>query len=78
MIPNAPAIIGTKTFGKGTGQNIFDFADGSGLKLTTFEWLPPDGKSINHVGITPDIIVAPTDYGDAQLDRGLQFLRNGN
>ncbi len=74
---HAATVIGTKTFGKGIGQNLYDFEDGSGLKLTTFEWLTPDGSSINKTGILPDIVVDPSDNGDPQLDRAVQFIKYG-
>lgn len=70
-------VIGTKTYGKGTGQNLLNFADSSGLKFSTFEWLPPDGISINGKGITPDIVVTQGELGDTQLDRAKQFIKYG-
>lgn len=50
--------IGETTFGTGTVLNQFPLSDGSALLLATEEWLTPDGKSIWHNGITPDIQVA--------------------
>lgn len=73
---NAKAV-GVRSYGKGTGQNLVSFEDGSGLKYTTFEWLPPDGMSVEKRGITPDIVVTQSDYGDAQLERAKQFIRYG-
>ncbi|OGY89889.1 MAG: hypothetical protein A2677_03555 [Candidatus Komeilibacteria bacterium RIFCSPHIGHO2_01_FULL_52_14] len=74
---HAATIIGARTYGKGTGQTLETFEDGSGLKFTTFEWLPPDGQSIDGKGITPDIAVQDTGSGDSQLDRAKQFIRFG-
>jgi len=71
-------VIGTKTFGKGTAQRIFDLTDGSSLHLTTLKWLLPDGKNINKDNsITPDIEVKLTNAdfekgADPQLDRALE------
>jgi len=71
-------VIGTKTFGKGTAQRIFDLTDGSSLHLTTLKWLLPDGKNINKDNsITPDIEVKLTNADfekgiDPQLDRALE------
>ena len=48
-------IIGTKTFGKGTVQVLYDNADGSALKLTIAQYLTPGDISIQTVGITPDV-----------------------
>lgn len=48
-------IIGTNTFGKGSVQVLYDNADGSKLKLTIAQYLTPGDRSIQSVGITPDI-----------------------
>src|SRR5690606_662973 len=49
-------IIGTRTFGKGSVQELYDNdADGSKLKLTVAEYLTPGDKSIQNIGIVPDI-----------------------
>lgn len=48
-------VIGEKTFGKGSVQQIFDLRDGSALKLTIADYLTPGDVSIQDVGITPDI-----------------------
>lgn len=50
-------VIGQKTFGKGTAQELITLSSGEQYKFTTKEWLTPTGKSINGVGITPDIEV---------------------
>jgi carboxyl-terminal processing protease len=50
-------ILGTQTFGKGSVQTIFPLKDGSGLKLTTARYYTPKGKTIQAMGITPNIIV---------------------
>ena len=72
-------ILGEKSFGKGSVQNFQDFKDGSNLKLTVAEWLTPLGRSINEVGILPDIEVKLTyeDYNtdrDPQLDKAIDLL----
>ncbi|MEE8137014.1 MAG: MXAN_5808 family serine peptidase, partial [Thermodesulfobacteriota bacterium] len=53
-------IIGERTFGKGSVQQIFDLQDGSALKLTIAQYLTPGDISIQDVGVTPDIILHPT------------------
>ncbi|MBP8979008.1 S41 family peptidase [Candidatus Dojkabacteria bacterium] len=71
-------IIGSKTFGKGTAQKIFEFPDGSTLHLTTIKWLLPNGKQIDKDNpIIPDIEVAYTNADfekgiDPQLDRAIE------
>lgn len=47
-------IIGTKSYGKGVIQTVYNFSDGSGLKVTTEEYFTPNHDKINKVGITPD------------------------
>jgi carboxyl-terminal processing protease len=48
-------IIGERTFGKGSVQQIFDLNDGSALKLTIAQYLTPGDISIQDVGVTPDL-----------------------
>jgi carboxyl-terminal processing protease len=74
-------IMGTKTFGKGVVQTLFPLGDGSAVKITTARYLTPHNRDINHLGITPDVVVAENArprYGDptkdAQLARALSFL----
>jgi len=50
-------ILGTQTFGKGSVQTVFPLEDGGGLRLTTAKYYTPSGRSIQNVGITPDIEV---------------------
>ena len=49
-------IVGTQTFGKGSVQTVFPL-DGGGLRLTTAKYYTPSGRSIQNVGITPDLEV---------------------
>jgi carboxyl-terminal processing protease len=61
-------IIGTKSYGKGSVQTIFPLQDGSGLRLTTAHYFTPSGRSIDHVGILPDIeLPNPEGKDDRQL-----------
>jgi carboxyl-terminal processing protease len=48
-------IIGTRTFGKGSVQELYDNDDGSKLKITVAEYLTPGDRSIQNLGIVPDI-----------------------
>lgn len=62
-------IVGTKTFGKGSVQSLFNLAEGGVLKLTIQEYLTPLKHKVNHVGIFPDVNV----QGDvSQLVTALQ------
>ena len=53
-------VLGTSTFGKGSVQTVFPLEDGSGLRLTTALYFTPHGRSIQEVGIQPDIPVEAT------------------
>lgn len=48
-------ILGQKSYGKGTVQDLIELKDGSTLRLTIAQWLTPNGTTINHEGIKPDI-----------------------
>lgn len=50
-------LVGTKTFGKGIVQTIFDLQDGSALKMTTSKYFTPKGRNIHGSGLEPDIKV---------------------
>ena len=51
-------ILGEQTFGKGSVQTIIPLYDNSGLRLTTAQYYTPSGRSIQALGITPDIVAA--------------------
>jgi carboxyl-terminal processing protease len=68
-------IIGAKTFGKGTVQQVLQFSDKSSLKLTIAEWYTPNGNKINSVGVFPDIGISEIEGRDAPLLRALDILR---
>jgi carboxyl-terminal processing protease len=53
-------ILGTKTFGKGSVQTILPLDDNSALRLTTARYFTPKGRSIQALGIVPDIVVEST------------------
>jgi carboxyl-terminal processing protease len=69
-------ILGTKTYGKGSVQTIIKLEDGSGLKLTTAKFYAPSGRSINQVGVTPDIKVENSDDQDKQLESAINILNS--
>ncbi len=50
-------LIGTKTFGKGVVQSIYNTSDGGALKITTAKYVTPLGRDIQHKGIEPDVRV---------------------
>jgi carboxyl-terminal processing protease len=72
-------LIGAKSFGKGSVQEVVKMAGGAELKVTVAHWFTPSGKTIDKQGIQPDITVDQTqdDFNagrDPQLDRALQEL----
>ena len=54
-------IVGERTYGKGSVQTVMPLGEGSALKLTTSLYLTPSGRSINGVGIDPDVVVHNAD-----------------
>jgi len=50
-------VIGTKSFGKGSVQSIMPLRGGGAMRLTTSRYYTPSGRSIQALGISPDIIV---------------------
>ncbi len=65
-------IMGKRTFGKGSVQNILPLESGGAIKLTTARYFTPAGHSIQAQGIVPDIELA--DVQLAPLDRAAQLL----
>jgi carboxyl-terminal processing protease len=61
-------IIGRQTFGKGSVQVLYDYPDESALKLTIAKYLTPGDKSIQEVGIVPDIHLTPTRVTEERVD----------
>ena len=59
---------GTQTFGKGSVQTILPLDDDSALRLTTARYYTPNGRSIQAVGITPDVVVEPPKPTLASLE----------
>jgi carboxyl-terminal processing protease len=58
--------MGTPTFGKGSVQTIIELEDGSGLKLTVARYYTPKHRSIQELGIAPDVVVADAAPPSAQ------------
>jgi carboxyl-terminal processing protease len=50
-------IVGTRTFGKGSVQNVIELPDASALKLTVARYYTPSGRSIQAQGIEPDLTI---------------------
>lgn len=75
----AATIVGEKTFGKGTVQELVPLADGAMLKVTIKRWYTPANVNVNEKGIRPDVSVgliqADLDAGkDPQLQAALKAI----
>lgn len=73
-------IVGQSTFGKGSVQVLYDYEDGSALKLTIAQYLTPGDVSIQGVGITPDVGIDPmtVDRADIDLDVDKSYVREAD
>lgn len=75
-------VVGTDTFGKGTMQNITTFKIGGGIKMTEAEYLSPNKRKINGIGVGPDVYVedktinySKSNYKKITYDR---VMKNGD
>jgi carboxyl-terminal processing protease len=74
-------LIGTRTFGKGSVQLVYDLSDGSSVHVTASRWLTPDRHQIDQQGLEPNVAVEMTqeavDNGqDLVLDAAVDFLQS--
>lgn len=76
-------IVGEKSFGKGSVQELVNYDDGSSLKVTIAKWYTPNGVNISESGIKPDVEVAAAtttpkrfkEPYDAQLLKAIQVVK---
>jgi carboxyl-terminal processing protease len=69
-------LIGERTYGKGTVQQILPLSDSSSLHVTSSEWLTPARRPLDQVGLDPDVVVAPeANGGDNQLAAAVESVR---
>ncbi|TVM02952.1 MAG: hypothetical protein CV087_07695 [Candidatus Brocadia sp. WS118] len=70
-------IVGDRSFGKGSVQQLIELMDGSALKLTIAKYLTPLSTDIQSVGITPDIKLVPVTVANDHINlfRGIVALR---
>ena len=74
-------LVGQKSFGKGTVQQVEDLSDGSSVKITIAHWITPSGNLIDRVGLKPDYTVEISDKDiaakkDPQLDKAIEVLQS--
>jgi len=73
-------LVGQKTFGKGSVQELEEMQKGASLKITIAKWLTPKGTCIHENGLDPDIKVELTEKDieelkDPQLEKALELLK---
>lgn len=73
-------LVGVKTFGKGSVQDLVEVSSGGQLKVTIAKWFTPDGKNISKEGIAPDVEVKVSDDDvragrDPQKDKAIELLK---
>ena len=72
-------LVGEKTFGKGSVQELFPVTGDTSLKITIARWLTPNGVSISEGGLKPDVEVKITEEDikkqkDPQMDKAIELL----
>lgn len=67
-------LVGTQSFGKGSVQELVDITSDTSLKVTIAKWLTPNGTSISHGGLTPDVVVK-LDEAEFLKGRDTQILK---
>jgi carboxyl-terminal processing protease len=72
-------LVGEKTFGKGSVQELTNLKDNSQIKITVAKWLTPNGRGINKIGLEPDVKVGMTADDvkankDPQMDKALELF----
>ncbi len=72
-------LIGEKTFGKGSVQELLPVTNDTSLKVTVAHWFTPNNISISNGGLKPDIEVKQSDKDtkakmDTQLNKAIEFL----
>ena len=66
-------VVGTKSFGKGSVQTVMPLRKQSAMRLTTARYYSPSGRSIQNLGVTPDIIVEQPRRQTEEEDEGFKF-----
>ncbi len=75
-------IVGIKSFGKGTVQDVIDLPGGSSLRITIAKWKTPNGRDLSKEGVMPDVEVqmeaaAYLTENDIQKERAMEVLLDG-
>jgi len=72
-------LVGTKTFGKGSVQELINITDDTSLKVTIASWLTPKGHNLSHDGLEPDYNVPINEKDaaakiDVQMNKAIELL----
>jgi carboxyl-terminal processing protease len=71
---NRAVVVGTRTYGKGSVQEPSTLSDGSALELTVGRYLTPAGRSLDGVGVEPDVLVPPGERPEVAESRAIDVL----
>jgi carboxyl-terminal processing protease len=71
---NRAVVVGSRTYGKGSVQEPSRLSDGSALELTVGRYLTPAGRSLDGVGIDPDVLVPPQAAPEVAERRAIEVL----
>lgn len=71
---NRAVIVGGRTYGKGSVQEPRQLSNGSAIELTVGRYLTPSGRSLDGVGIEPDVVVSPRLGAATAEQRALEVL----
>jgi carboxyl-terminal processing protease len=72
-------LIGEKSYGKGSVQELINLRDGSAIKVTVAKWITPNGKNLNKEGLVPDVEVKIAEEDikagkDPQMEKAIEEI----
>lgn len=73
-------LVGSKTYGKGSVQELVEITPDTSLKVTIARWLTPNGHNLSHEGLEPDVKISPTEKDiaanrDVVMDKAIEMLQ---
>jgi carboxyl-terminal processing protease len=71
---NRAVVVGSRTYGKGSVQEPTTLSDGSALELTVGDYLTPAGRTLEGVGVEPDVVVPPGQRPEVAERRAIEVL----
>ncbi len=77
-------VLGEQSFGKGLVQQVYPLPDNSAVVVSTSEYYTPEGRTINKIGIEPDILISVEEQTgedseeDIQLNAAIDYLLQGS